>query len=69
MVKEDEEGIRERRVILYFYLKDRAVTSNKVTMIQVSALAPITGSYEGIESVEEEFLSDAFPYMFGAPEK
>lgn len=69
VVKVDEESVIERRVVLYFYLKDSSATSNAVTMMRVSALAPLTGSYNGIMNIEEEFISDAFPYMFEIQEK
>ena len=58
------EKVTERRVVLYFYMKENKLTSRGVTMIRVSALAPLIGSYDGIMDIEKEFVRDAFPYMF-----
>jgi len=63
VVKESNGKITERRVVLYLYL-NRGFTSNTVTMIRVSALAPLSGSYEAVLEMEKEFLSEAFPHMF-----
>ena len=67
VVKELEKGgkkeVTERRVVLYFYVKDGLI-SNNVTMVRVSALAPIKGSYDGILSITKEFMGDTVPYMF-----
>jgi len=62
--KQSEGKVIERRVVLYFYIKDNKFMSNKLTMIRVSALAPLSGSYDGILNMEKEFVRDAFPYMF-----
>jgi hypothetical protein len=63
IVKESNGKITERRVVLYLYV-NRGFTSNSITMIRVSALAPLYGSYEGVLEQEKEFLSEAFPHMF-----
>ncbi|MEA3323534.1 MAG: exosortase-associated EpsI family protein [Euryarchaeota archaeon] len=63
VVKESNGKITERRVVLYLYL-NRGFTSNTITMIRVSALAPLSGSYENVLEMEKEFLSEAFPHMF-----
>jgi hypothetical protein len=63
VVKESNGKITERRVVLYLYV-NRGFTSNTVTMIRVSALAPLSGSYEGILKMEKEFMSEAFPHIF-----
>ena len=63
VVKEPNGKTTERRVVLYFYI-NRGFTSNTITMIRVSALAPLYGSYEGVLEQEKEFLSEAFPHMF-----
>lgn len=63
VVKESNGKITERRVVLYFYV-NRGFTSNTVTMIRVSALAPLSGSYEGVLEREKEFISEAFPHIF-----
>ena len=55
--------VTQRRVVLYFYVKE-SLTSNKVTMVRVSALAPLEGSYDGILNITKRFMGDTFPYMF-----
>lgn len=68
VVKESkEEGkVTERRVVLYFYVKESpfGLTSNTVTMVRVSALAPLEGSYDGVLNITEAFMGDTMPYMF-----
>ena len=59
----------ERRVVLYFYMKDNELTSTRMTLIRISALAPLTGSYDNIMNIEKEFVSDAFPHMFEVSKK
>ncbi|MBN1762757.1 MAG: exosortase-associated EpsI family protein [Methanomicrobia archaeon] len=61
---EDDGKITERRVVLYYYVKDRPFTSDTVTMIRVSTLAPIEGSYEGVLNISKEFMGDTVPCMF-----
>lgn len=63
VVKELNGKITERRVVLYFYV-NRGFTSNTVMMIRISALAPLSGSYEGVLEMEKEFMSEAFPHIF-----
>ena len=63
IVKESNGKITERRVVLYLYV-NRGFTSNTITMIRVSALAPLYGSYEGVLEQEKEFMNEAFPHMF-----
>lgn len=62
--KESSGEVTDRRVILYYYVKGNLFTSDTVTMIQVEALAPINGSYEGILKVAKDFISLTIPYMF-----
>ena len=62
-MKKSDGELTERRVVLYFYV-NRGFTSNALTMIRVSALAPLRGSYDGILEQEKKFMADAFPYMF-----
>ncbi len=66
VVKEAEEDgeITERRVVLYYYVKDRPFASNTVTMVRVSAIAPTEGSYEGVLNISKEFMGDTVPCMF-----
>lgn len=57
-------NVTDRRVVLYFYVKEEPFHSANFTMIRVSALAPPEGSYDGILNVTKEFLGDVFPYLF-----
>jgi len=67
--KGTKDDIKERRVVLYFYLKDNQLISDRVTMMRVSALAPLSGSYDEILNIEREFISDIFPHLFEICEK
>lgn len=58
------EKVIERRTVLYFYVKERPLASNTITMVRVSALAPLEGSYDGILDITKEFMGDTMPYMF-----
>ena len=66
VTKEAEEDgkVTERRVVLYYYVKDRPLASNTVTMVRVSAIAPTEGPYEGILNISKEFMGDTIPCMF-----
>jgi hypothetical protein len=59
-----EGNITERRVTLYCYVKGNQFTSDTITMIKVEAVAPSTGTYDGILGVEKDFIAQAIPYMF-----
>ncbi len=54
----------ERRVVLYYYVKDGWVVTDNITMVQVSALAPVNSSYEGILQSLKELMGDSLPVMF-----
>ena len=66
--RESEEGVTtERRLVLYFYVKDNPLnpfSSDTITMIRVSALIPINQSYGSIANTVKGFTADALPYMF-----
>lgn len=65
VVREAPDGsISERRVVLYFYVKDRLLGSDTVTMVRVSALAPLEGSYEQSLTTTMAFAGETIPYMF-----
>jgi len=64
VTKESPRGdVTERRVVLYFYVKEKPL-SNKITMVRVSALAPIQGSYNGTLNMTREFMGETIPCMF-----
>ena len=67
VVKESDGNVTERRVVLYFYVKENPIASDTVTMVRVSARIPIhgpVGSYETILNNCKELTADALPYMF-----
>jgi hypothetical protein len=65
VVKESETGaIEERQVVLYFYVKEQPFTSDTITMVRISALAPLTEPYDEITELEKGFLAGTFPYLF-----
>ena len=64
VVKRSGEEVTERKVVLYFYVKDNPFTSDNFAMIRVSALAPTEGSYDGALNLTAEFMGDTFPCMF-----
>lgn len=60
----DTGRVTERRVVLYFYVKEGPLSSDAVSMVRVEALAPTDGSYDGILNVSREFMSETIPLMF-----
>jgi len=70
VTKQAETGeIRERQVVLYFYVKERPLASDTISMVRVSALVPVTGPYDEILELEKEFISETFPYLFEVREE
>ena len=59
-----DKTVLERRVLLFCYVKGNQFTTDTITMIQIEALAPFSGSYEGTLNEEKEFLSQAIPLLF-----
>jgi len=51
-------------IYFVFCVKDNPISSNAVTVVRVSALAPADGSYEGVLDICKDFMGDTFPYMF-----
>jgi len=65
IVKRTKGEITERRVVLYYYVKDeRMSVPNEITMVRLSALAPLTGSYQDTLEPMKKLASDTFPEMF-----
>ena len=56
--------IIERRVLLFCYVKGNRFYTDTITMIQVEALAPISGSFEASLTEEKEFIAQAIPFLF-----
>jgi len=65
VTKNAKDGtVKERRVMLFCYVKGNQFYSDTITMIQVEALAPVEGSYEGTLKEEKDFIAQAIPLMF-----
>ncbi|MCD6455291.1 MAG: exosortase-associated EpsI family protein [Methanophagales archaeon] len=66
LVKRSGDGkITERRVALYYYVKDERMSMpNEITMIRLSAIAPLNGSYQEELEQMKKLASDTFPAMF-----
>jgi len=61
--KKSNGEVQEREVVLYYYVKGR-LFENTVTMIEVSASAPVEGSYDEVLSAMKGFMGETLPYMF-----
>jgi EpsI family protein len=66
--KESDGQVTERRIVVYWYVEGNRIASNTVTIIEVSAYAPLEGSYEGILDETKDFAAQVIPYVF-APSK
>jgi hypothetical protein len=65
VTKQSETGATmERQVVLYFYVKERPLASDAISMVRVSAFVPVTGPYEEIVDLEKDFMTEMFPYLF-----
>lgn len=64
VLKQSGEKVTQRKVVLYFYVKESPFTSDTITMIRVAALAPTEGSYDEILNLTTEFMGDTIPCMF-----
>lgn len=62
--KERNGEVTERRVVLYYYVRGNRFASDTVTMVEIQALAPLDGSYDGILGEMKTFASQTVPYMF-----
>ncbi len=62
--KQNNGKVTDRRVVLYFYIKDRMATSDKISMVRVSALAPPSGPYDDALSAAKELIGETIPLMF-----
>ncbi|PIU57718.1 MAG: hypothetical protein COS88_00315, partial [Chloroflexi bacterium CG07_land_8_20_14_0_80_51_10] len=60
--------VKERKVVLYFYVKESSfwARSGAITMIRVSGAVPANGSYEGMLSIEKDFIAEVVPRLFEA---
>jgi hypothetical protein len=63
--KSSKDGtVIERRVLLFCYVKGNQFYNDTITMIQIEALAPLQGSYDGTLNEEKDFISQAMPLLF-----
>ncbi len=62
--KESGGKITERRVVLYFYVKDNPLAADTFTMIRVSSMAPLKGSLGGTLNYTKDFMAEVVPYLF-----
>ena len=63
LLKKSNGEITERRVVLYFYVKG-PMYKDELTLVRVSALAPIDISYDGVLSLTKEFMGEVIPELF-----
>jgi hypothetical protein len=66
VVKRDKHGkITERRVVLYYYIKDERMSiAKEITMVRLSALVPVSGSDHDAVEAMKKLAADTFPEMF-----
>jgi hypothetical protein len=62
--KTSDNQTTERRIVLYWYVEGNRIASNTVTIIEISAFAPLKGSYEGILGETKDFAARAIPALF-----
>jgi len=62
--KQNKGEVTERRLVLYFYIQDKMATSDKISMVRVSVLAPTSGPYDDALIAAKEFMGEAIPLMF-----
>ena len=62
--KQSDNQTTERRIVLYWYVEGNRIASNTVTIVEISAFAPLEGSYEGILSETKDFAAQAIPALF-----
>ncbi|MBN1454903.1 MAG: exosortase-associated EpsI family protein [Methanomicrobia archaeon] len=60
----DTGEMTERRVVLYFYVKNAPLSSDSITMVRVDAFVPTDCAYDGILTVAKEFMGKTIPCMF-----
>ncbi|MFZ2070511.1 MAG: exosortase-associated EpsI family protein [Halobacteriota archaeon] len=69
VVKESPDStVTERRVVLYYYVKEKPVSST-ITMVRISAIAPLDGSYNATLKICKAFMAETIPCMFEPQKK
>ncbi len=59
----------DKRVVFYVYIKDRKITSNEVSMLQVSIGVPLSGSCEAESEKARTFMGEVIPLLFEPKEE
>lgn len=57
-------NVIERKVVLYFYVKDTDITSDEVTMVRVSSVFPTSKTYDESLKICSSFAGEVFPHLF-----
>lgn len=60
----DTGRVTERRVVLYFYVKEPPLSSDAITMVRIEVIAPTDGSSEGSLNLSREFMAETIPHIF-----
>jgi hypothetical protein len=69
LAKYKKDVLVERKVVLYFYLKNEFSVSNAVTLVRVSAVVPSNDTYEDTLALCKAFCAEAMPHMFKIAEE
>jgi len=69
LAKYKKDVLTERKVVLYFYLKNDFSTSHEVTMGRVSAVVSSEDTYDDTLGLCKAFCAEAMPHMFKISEE
>ncbi len=67
--KQNKGEVTERRLVLYLYIQDKMATSDKISMVRVSVLAPTSGPYDDALIAAKELMGEVIPLIFEPHEK
>jgi hypothetical protein len=67
--KTDNGDIKDRRLVLYFYIKDKYFATNQISMVRLSTLIPPQGSYDIENNMVRQFMGEIIPLMFKPAEE
>ncbi|MFO8011266.1 MAG: exosortase-associated EpsI family protein [Dehalococcoidia bacterium] len=57
-------GEGERRVVIYFYIKESGINGETIDMVRVSTVAPSSGDYDASLARCQEFMGEVIPLLF-----
>jgi hypothetical protein len=63
LVKQENGVIKDRQIVLYFYIKDRSIAP-RYGMLRATAEAPLSGNYDAPLQSIKDLMGDAIPLMF-----